>query len=235
MVLEQPQATVDPAYEGSAINQQTLQRMSKVMNQGERDPASRPTARRKSLDEAHSLASRTRPPTQPTYYDLIKRGHQRQTENVFRTRLRRADELLAPCPRPKLIQRCFRQEEIAPLQTASKEKTTSAFLYWLQSLGPLTLAVYSDGSLSSEGAASNGFTIHQNNVPIFIGRGRLGPAEVFDAEAIGALEGLKAALNLREVATQNIYICLDNLAAATCLRGTPSDSSQDVFLEFLWL
>ncbi|SCV61190.1 uncharacterized protein FFFS_15759 [Fusarium fujikuroi] len=33
MVLGQPQATVDPAYEGSAINQQTLQRMSKAMNQ----------------------------------------------------------------------------------------------------------------------------------------------------------------------------------------------------------
>jgi ribonuclease HI len=190
------------------------------------------SARLKSLDEAHPLASRTRPPTQPTYHDLIKRRYQTQTENVFRTRLRRADELLAPCPRPKLVQRCFQQEEIVPLQTASKEKTTSAFLCWLQSLGPLTLVVYSDGSLSSEGAASYGFTIHQNNVPIFNGSGRLGPAEVFDAEAAGALEGLKAALNLRESATQNIYICLDNLAAATCLRGTPSDSSQDVFLAF---
>ncbi|EXK24725.1 pyruvate decarboxylase [Fusarium oxysporum f. sp. melonis 26406] len=88
------------------------------------------------------------------------------------------------------------------------------------------------GSLSSEGAASYGFTIHQNNVPIFDGSGRLGPAEVFDAEATGALEGLKAALNLQGSAAQTIFICLDNLAVATCLRGTPSDSSQDVFLEF---
>ena len=108
---------------------------------------------------------------------------------------------------------------------ASKEKSTGAFLHWVERLDPLTLVVYSDGSLSSEGAASYGFTIHQNNIPIFGGSGRLGPAEVFDAEATGALEGLKAALNLRELATQNIYICLDNLAAATCLRGTPSDSS----------
>ncbi|KAJ0138252.1 Uncharacterized protein HZ326_18802 [Fusarium oxysporum f. sp. albedinis] len=77
-----------------------------------------------------------------------------------------------------------------------------------------------------------GFTIHQNNIPIFDGSGRLGPAEVFDAEATGALEGLKAALNLRESGSQNIFICLDNLAAATCLRRTPADSSQDVFLEF---
>ncbi|RKL06834.1 hypothetical protein BFJ70_g16980 [Fusarium oxysporum] len=249
-----------PTKDLPSSNQHLLQRMSKAMNQAMRAilPVWKTTpitilhresgippvdqllearrlrfsARLKSLDEAHPLASQTRPPTQPTYHDLIKRRYQTQTENVFRTRLRRADELLAPCPRPKLVQRCFQQEEIVPLQTASKEKTTSAFLCWLQSLGPLTLVVYSDGSLSSEGAASYGFTIHQNNVPIFNGSGRLGPAGVFDAEAAGALEGLKAALNLRESATQNIYICLDNLAAATCLRGIPSDSSQDVFLAF---
>ncbi|RKK93005.1 hypothetical protein BFJ70_g17753, partial [Fusarium oxysporum] len=193
------------------------------------------SARLKSLDEAHPLAGRTRPrrpPDRPTYHDLIKRRYQIQTKSVFRTRLRRTDELLAPCERPKLVQRCFHQEQMPPLQMASKEKSTGAFLHWVERLDPLTLVVYSDGSLSSEGAASYGFTIHQNNVPIFDGSGRLGPAEVFDAEATGALEGLKAALNLQGSAAQNIFICLDNLAAATCLRGTPSDSSQDVFLEF---
>ncbi|KAG6979075.1 hypothetical protein FocnCong_v010852 [Fusarium oxysporum f. sp. conglutinans] len=82
------------------------------------------------------------------------------------------------------------------------------------------------------GAASYGFTIHQGNFPVLDGSGRLSPAEVFDAEAAGALEGLRAALTLEDSATQDIIVCLDNLAAATCLRGTPSDSSQDVFLEF---
>ncbi|RKK75713.1 hypothetical protein BFJ68_g18084 [Fusarium oxysporum] len=192
----------------------------------------RSSARLKSLDEAHPLAKRTAPLTQPTYHNLIKRRYQTQTESAFRTRLRRTDELLAPCERPKLVQRCFHQEQMPPLQMASKEKSTGAFLHWIERLDPLTLVVYSDGSLSSEGAASYGFTIHQNNVPIFDGSGRLGPAEVFDAEATGALEGLKAALNLQGSAGQTIFICLDNLAAATCLRGTPSDSSQDVFLEF---
>ncbi|KAL9561254.1 hypothetical protein ACKAV7_014609 [Fusarium commune] len=193
------------------------------------------SARLKSLDEAHPLAGRTRPPRrphQPTYHDLIKRRYQIQTENAFRTRLRRTDELLASCTRPKLVQRYFHKEQIPPLQIASKEKSADTFIRWVESLDLLTLVVYSDGSLSSEGVASYGFTIHQNNVPIFDGSGRLGPAEVFDAEATGALEGLKAALNLRDAATQNIFICLDNLAAATCLRGTPSDSSQDIFLEF---
>ncbi|KAF6515118.1 hypothetical protein HZS61_005024 [Fusarium oxysporum f. sp. conglutinans] len=138
----------------------------------------------------------------------------------------------APCARPKLIQRCFNQEQMPPLQTASKKETADAFLRWVQSLDPLTLVIYSDGSLSSQGAASYGFTIHQGNFPVLDGSGRLGPAEVFDAEATGALQGLKAALNLQESVSRNLIICLDNLAAATCLRGTPSDSSQDVFLEF---
>nr|CEG03720.1 unnamed protein product [Fusarium acuminatum CS5907] len=159
------------------------------------------STRLKSLDEAHPLASRTHPPSQYTYHDLIKRKYQVQIESGFRTRLRRTDELLAPCTRPKLVRRCFQQEQMLPLQAVSKEKTASAFLRWVQSLDPLTLVVYSDGSLSSEGAASYGFTIYQDDIPIFDRSGRLGPAEVFDAEATGALEGLKAALNLRESAS----------------------------------
>ncbi|KAJ0147711.1 ATP-dependent RNA helicase dbp-5 [Fusarium oxysporum f. sp. albedinis] len=49
---------------------------------------------------------------------------------------------------------------------------------------------------------------------VFDGSGRLGPTEVFDVKARGALEGLKAALNLQESVS------------------TPSGSCQDVFLEF---
>ncbi|KAJ6437109.1 reverse transcriptase [Purpureocillium lavendulum] len=92
--------------------------------------------------------------------------------------------------------------------------STPYFRIWLRSIPYATLIVYSDGSLSTEKAAG----------------GRLGPAEVFDAEAKGALEGLRAALGL--AGPRQIVVCLDNLAAATCLRGTPADSSQEVFLEF---
>ncbi|RYC80071.1 hypothetical protein BFJ63_vAg17048 [Fusarium oxysporum f. sp. narcissi] len=93
---------------------------------------------------------------------------------------------------------------MAQLQPASKDETAEAFLHWLQSLDGVILIVYSDGSLSSEGAASYGFTIHQNNLPallentgislpfriqtVFDGSVRLGPAEVIDAEATGTLE-----------------------------------------------
>ncbi|KAJ0129602.1 Uncharacterized protein HZ326_27297 [Fusarium oxysporum f. sp. albedinis] len=72
-----------------------------------------------------------------------------------------------------------------PLQTASKEKSANAFSCWVESLDLLTLVVYSDGSLSSERAASYGFTIYQSNIPIFNGSGRLGPAESYPS-SLGA-------------------------------------------------
>ncbi|KAF4460560.1 reverse transcriptase [Fusarium albosuccineum] len=240
-----------PTKDLPSSNQHLIQRMTKAMNQAMRAilPVWKTTpitilhresgippvdqllearrlrfsARLKSLDEAHLLASRTRPPTQPTYFDLIKRKYQVQIESGFRTRLRRTNELLA---------QTNSSHPMAPLQIASKEQSADIFSRWVESLDSLTLVVYSDGSLSSEGAASYGFTIHRDNVPILDGSGRLGPAEVFEAEATGALQGLKAALSLQESAAQDIFICLDNLAAATCLRDTPSDSSQEVFLEF---
>ncbi|RKK71137.1 hypothetical protein BFJ71_g17613, partial [Fusarium oxysporum] len=190
------------------------------------------SARLKSLDETHPLAKRTLPPRQPTYHQLIKRKYQAPTESNFRTRLRRTNELLAPCPRPALMQKFFGKGQDTPLQTAPKEESAEAFLQWVSTVDPATWIVYSDGSLSSEGAASYGFAIHQKDLSICDGSGRLGPAEVFDAEATGALEGLKAALNLPGSAARDIVVCLDNLAAATCLRGTPSDSSQAVFVEF---
>jgi ribonuclease HI len=99
-------------------------------------------------------------------------------------------------------------------------------------LPPQTILVYSDGSLSPEGAAGYGYTVHQTGQSISNGSGRLGPAEVFDAEATGALEGLKTALVLPQASKESIVVCLDNLAAASCLIGTPSESSQAVFLEF---
>ncbi|KJZ70688.1 hypothetical protein HIM_09912 [Hirsutella minnesotensis 3608] len=100
----------------------------------------------------------------------------------------------------------------------------------LQALSSRTLVVYSDGSRSAEGHVGYGYTVHRDGSTVLSGKGRRGPAEVFDAEAKGALEGLKAAVGLPE--TDRIFVCLDNLATERCLRGTPSDSSQDVFLEF---
>lgn len=56
--------------------------------------------------------------------------------------------------------------------------------------------------------------------------------EVFDAEALAALHGLRATLDLRTDPSHRIYILLDNQAAVNCLCGRPSETSQEVFLEF---
>jgi hypothetical protein len=74
--------------------------------------------------------------------------------------------------------------------------------------------------------------VHQDGEPVGRGCGRLGPAEVFDAEATGALRGLQAALLVPRSPDLQIVVCLDNITAASCLQGKPSDSSQDVFIEF---
>lgn len=147
-------------------------------------------------------------------------------------RLRMTDKLLPLCPRPVLLIRPRFGDETPTLQTASKNKFAADFRQWLQLVPPMTLIVYSDGSLSPNGGAGYGYIIHQDTQPVLDGSGRLGPANVFDAEANGALKGLRATVGHPQATAKKIVVCLDNLAAATGLRGTLSDSSQAAFLEF---
>ena len=183
-------------------------------------------ARLKSLDLAHPLAQRTACPK-------IVRGVKKSIQSrpgAFRTRLERTAALLPDCRRPRLITTSY--STTTPLQLKSKEDTAADFLQWLKQDSEGKLIVYSDGSQLPGGATGWGYTIHQNGKTIREGSGRLGPAEVFDAEATGALEGLRAAANLPDTANTPIVVCLDNIAAATCLQSTASDSSQATFLEF---
>ncbi|OAQ62538.1 endonuclease/reverse transcriptase [Purpureocillium lilacinum] len=163
-------------------------------------------ARLKRMDEAHPLAKRTLQPKPPTIHRSIKLKYQMPRE-AFRTRLRRSDQLLPRSTRPLLLPRRF-DEHATPLQTAPKDESAKDFLEWLRSIPRETLIVNSDGFF----------------------RRRRPLAEVFDAEAKGALEGLRAALNLPS--PRRIFVCLDNLGVATCLGGMPADSSLEVFLEF---
>ncbi|KAM4060040.1 endonuclease-reverse transcriptase domain-containing protein [Hirsutella rhossiliensis] len=81
---------------------------------------------------------------------------------------------------------------------------------WLQSVAPRTAIVYSDGSLSPEEPRGTAMRYIRMDSP--------------------SSAGLRAALSLP--AADQIVVCLDNLAVATCLQGMPSDSSQKEFLEF---
>ncbi|KAJ3498163.1 hypothetical protein NLG97_g1340 [Lecanicillium saksenae] len=187
-------------------------------------------ARLKALDKSHPLVQRTIQLPRRAVNPYIKRKYQ-QDQRQFPTRLRRTNGLLPSCERPVLLAPRLEHHKHS-LQTSSKEDSAAEFRRWLRTIPPSTLVVYSDGSLSESGSAGYGYSVHRQNCSIARGSGRLGPAEVFDAEATGALEGLKAAVKLPEAEAQEIVVCLDNLAAASCLRGTASDSSQAIFLEF---
>lgn len=75
-----------------------------------------------------------------------------------------------------------------PLQSASKKETAEKFRDGLQALLPRTLIVYTGGSRSEEGHVGYGYAAHRDGSSVLSGKGRLGPAEVFDAEARGTLE-----------------------------------------------
>ncbi|KID81346.1 reverse transcriptase [Metarhizium guizhouense ARSEF 977] len=161
-------------------------------------------ARLKSLDLAHPLAQRT---DLTPIVRAVKRSCQVRGGG-FKTRLERTALLLPDCPRPTLVQ--AGDTAATALQTKNKDESAADFLRWLEGIPPDEPVVYSDGSQLPGGATGYGYVVHQNS----------------------ALEGLRAAVKIPDASDNTIVVCLDNLAAATCLRGTASDSSQPAFLKF---
>ncbi|KAM4062485.1 reverse transcriptase (RNA-dependent DNA polymerase) [Hirsutella rhossiliensis] len=156
-------------------------------------------ARLKSLDEAHPLVKRTSRPKAPILNEMIKL-------------------------KPALLQRGFVEEQTAPLQSASKNETAKKFRDWLQALSPRTLVVYSDGSRSAEGHAGYGYVVHRDGSTVLRDKGRLRPAEVFDAEAKGNEEAdalAKAGASLPEPA--------DNVPTLAHLRKIARQQPEEAF------
>ncbi|PWI64394.1 hypothetical protein PCL_10507 [Purpureocillium lilacinum] len=188
------------------------------------------SARLKSLDGRHPLVKRaSRKP--PRARHTRNPSSTRRVKPTFQSRLQRTDQLLPKCHRPALLPRHYSDTEASPLQTANKAETAGDFLEWLGTAAAATLIVYSDGSQLPNGAVGFGFAVHRDKQSLVQGSGRMGPSEVFDAEAAGALEGLRAALRLGDTRSA-VVVCTDNLAVASCLRGNPADSSQDKFTKF---
>lgn len=134
-----------------------------------------------------------------------------------------------------------------------KERAAEEFREWLLWLDPSEVVVYTDGSMIAKQIAlpehaadpeaeedrpegecvGFGYVIFRGQDGIGRGFGQLEQAEVFDAEAEGARHGLRAALNLLpEGVSPNITVCLDNTSVIRGLKGTPSPSSQEAFLDF---
>ncbi|KAI1007121.1 hypothetical protein K3495_g1086, partial [Podosphaera aphanis] len=119
----------------------------------------------------------------------------------------------------------------------SKEVAKQNFLVVLQSIPSQDIVLYSDGSKQHNRAAGAGFVAYQCGLQILRHSILLGVgAEIFDAEARGALEGAKAAIGspTTKFAT-NLWVCLDNLEVAIHLLSLIPGTSQPIFNELLGL
>ena len=123
--------------------------------------------------------------------------------------------------------------------TGDKKKAAEKFNAWLKAQNPLDIKVYTDGSQET----------NQDNTPMGTGVGwvlswvgswysrrgiSLGNTyEIYEAEAIAILEGLKQALSIPMARVANgIHICLDNLGVARNSSLIPEGSSQETFKQF---
>jgi ribonuclease HI len=122
----------------------------------------------------------------------------------------------------------------APDPSLSKERNASTFIDFIASVPENQIVVYTDGSKLENGNAGAGYAIsqfghtHKESYP-------LGPsAEIFDAEAIAALLGARAALiHPTNRLAKDLWVCLDNLEVAVRLLSPSLTSSQSVFDSFV--
>lgn len=108
--------------------------------------------------------------------------------------------------------------------------SVKAFRKWQCQLPESHVVVLSDGSKLTTGALGWGYAIYQGRKKIRNGKGRLGIAEVFDAEVEGAPHGLQQAL--RTCRGLPMHVGLENTAAICSLLGEAAESSQAPFREF---
>ena len=131
-----------------------------------------------------------------------------------KTRLKRILQLLlSPLPERAIIELPLPPLHMLP--TDNKDYSPA----------PLQISVYSDGSRTGQGAGL-GYAVYFGPILVTKGHGPAGPrTEVYDAEIMGAVEGLRAALGQPCVGyPTRLVILLDNLAAASLLasyRPTP--------------
>ncbi|KAI0991570.1 hypothetical protein K3495_g16617, partial [Podosphaera aphanis] len=126
----------------------------------------------------------------------------------------------------------FDRESLA-LQVGASGRLNGLESYerWARERNPLDLTVFSDGSVNKAGKAGAGYCVYRGSQEILYGKVPLGhTAQIYDAEIIGAVAGLRAACShfMARFAT-NVAVCLDNEEAAIRLHSgwlTPSSSHQ---------
>ena len=111
-----------------------------------------------------------------------------------------------------------------------KEARSGSIKRWLTSLPANAVCAFSDGSSSGPGQSAWGYVVYQGGKLAGSGSGPLPGAEVFDAEVVGAMKALEAALAVGEGFP--VSILLDNQAAVRALEQGRSNSSQTVVDKF---
>jgi ribonuclease HI len=148
-------------------------------------------------------------------------------------------ESVNPLQYPPWAARESREEamrRISAPQGRTKEAAAKDFLAFLPTVPSGDIQVFSDGSKSeaTDGSTGGGFVAYQYGIQIDRKAFSLGlHAEVFDAEALAALNGVRAALTspAAKLAT-DIWVFLDNLEVALRLLSPFTGSSQQIFTDF---
>lgn len=160
--------------------------------------------------------------------------NRRQAVTVKPTTLTDAASLTPAMDRPSLCPPDFSLRH--PRQLDNKDQAALHFTERQKTVDANHLTVFSDGSKLSNDSdkCGYGFALYRGTAatPIHTHCRGLVRAEVYDAEAEGALAGLRKALAVSTANTTGISVCLDNTSVIRCLDGTPPSSSQNTILQF---
>jgi hypothetical protein len=185
--------------------------------------ALRATVRIRRLDLQHPLRARANTIQGPLVLTRRSRIPSRFARRSLSLPSSEQLELLALPPWFVYENREIAQERIGAFNpSVTKEQCAAAFTSFINLVPKNDIIVYTDGSKLDNGNAGAGFAISQFGVT-HMEPYPLGPsAEIFDAEAIAALLGARAAL-LRpsNQLAKDLWICLDNLEVALRLPSPP--------------
>ena len=181
-----------------------------------------------TVDCSHPLAHRMKIPT-------IQRGTGAERPQQPRTKVQRHGGLLDPVPRPLLVPPHYTPGcRVNPTEGLEKKAAAERFNLWWKNLSTQDVTILSDGSeqrLDSGRHVTYGYAIYQNQKLLKTGRGSLNSrSHIFDAEAAGAWQGLREALNDPTLRMRRLWMCIDSISVIWCLRGNASSSSQWAFL-----
>ena len=185
--------------------------------------------RLQTVDSDHPLVKRIPPPR-------ILRGRGAGTLQRARTKVQRIGRLLPGIPRPKLVPPHFTPGcRTDPTGGLDKKAASDAFKKWWAALPPSDVTIFSDGSeqhIEATRYVGYGYVIYQAGKQIAEGNGSVNSlSHVFDAEAIGAWNGLSHAIRLPpEVSQSRLWLCIDSTSVIRCIRSNASSSSQWAFL-----